>query len=80
MIRRIAAVLSLITFAFCLIRGMLAENDFVTTLERALEAMFVMFLVGLIVGWMAQRMLDENLSDQEKKPENEESNSTPQDR
>jgi galactitol-specific phosphotransferase system IIC component len=80
MIRRVAGAMALIAFALCLIMGILAGNPFVTTLERALQAMFVLFFVGLVVGWMAQRMLDENLSDQEKKSENEESNSTPQDR
>ena len=80
MVRRIAGAMALIAFALCLIMGMDAGNPFVTTLTRALKAMFVTFIVGLITGWMAQRMLDENLSDQEKKSEKQESNSTPQDR
>jgi hypothetical protein len=80
MVRRIAATMALIAFALCLVMGIVAENDFGTTLTRGLKAMFVTFFVGLALGAMAQRMLDENLSDVEKKKEIEESNSTPQDR
>jgi len=80
MIRRIAATMALIAFALCLVMGIVADNDLATTLARGLKAMFVTFFVGLAVGAMAQRMLDENLSDAEKKKEFEESKSTPQDR
>ncbi len=80
MTRRIAATLALIVFALCLVMGIVAENDLGTSLSRGLKAMFVTFFVGLALGAMAQRMLDENLSDLEKKKEIEESNSTPQDR
>ena len=72
--------MALIAFALCLVMGIVAENGLATTLSRALCAMFVVFLVGLIVGTMAQRMLDENLSVHEKKAEIEESKSSPQDR
>ena len=72
--------MALIAFALCLVMGIVAENDFATTLSRALKAMFVTFFVGLVIGVMAQRMLDENLSDQPKSEELEESKSTPQDR
>jgi uncharacterized membrane protein len=78
--RRIAAVMALIAFAVCLVMGIVAENDIATTLSRALCAMFVVFFVGLVLGAMAQRMLNENLSDLEKKAEIEESKSSPQDR
>ena len=80
MTRRIAATLALIVFALCLVMGIVAENDLGTTLSRGLKAMFATFFIGLALGAMAQRMLDENLSDLEKKKEIEESNSTPQDR
>ena len=80
MVRRIAATMALIAFALCLVMGIVAENDFSTTVSRALKAMFVTLFVGLIVGSMAQRMLDENLSALAKKKEFEESKSTPQDR
>jgi predicted MFS family arabinose efflux permease len=78
--RRIAATMALIAFALSLVMGILAENDLATTLSRALLAMGGTFFVGLIVGSMAQRMLDENLSDQEKKTEIDQSKSTPGDR
>ena len=80
MVRRIAATMALIAFALCLVMGIVAENDYVTTVSRALKAMAVTFFVGLVVGSMAQRMLDENLSVIEKKPEINESKSPPLDR
>ncbi|HWE02902.1 MAG TPA: hypothetical protein VG326_10885 [Tepidisphaeraceae bacterium] len=72
--------MSLIAFAMCLVMGIVTENDFVTTVSRALKAMFVMLFVGLVIGSMAQRMLDEKLSDQEKKPDLDASKLTPRDR
>ncbi|MDB5355881.1 MAG: hypothetical protein JWN24_2334 [Phycisphaerales bacterium] len=77
---RIAAVMALIAFALCLLMGMGAENTLSTTLVRALEAMGVTFVVGLAIGTMAQKMLDENLSAGEKKSEIEESKPAPRDR
>lgn len=59
--RRLAAVSSLIVFALCLVLGLRADNTFATTLTRALVAMAGAFVVGLGVGHVAQRMLDENL-------------------
>ena len=52
--------MSLVVFAVCLVMGIRAENSFETTVERALEAMAVTLGVGLVVGTMAQKMLDEN--------------------
>jgi uncharacterized membrane protein len=46
---------------------MLAHNSFSTTVLRALQAMVVTFVVGLAVGWAADRMLDENLRAEETK-------------
>ncbi len=69
--RRIAATLSLIVFADCLLIGAFeANNSFSTTVQRALVAMMVTLIVGLVVGAMAQKMLDENLKPQEEKLEN----------
>ena len=68
---RIAAALSMIVFAICLVIGAFeANNGFVTTVQRALAAMMVTLVVGLIVGWMAQKMLDENLKNHEEKAHN----------
>lgn len=72
MAQRIAAGLALIAFALCLLVGSLgAGNPFGTTVLRALAAMAVTFVVGLIVGSMAQKMLDENLRNHEQKLKNE---------
>ena len=80
MVRRFAATTALVAFALCLVMGIVAENDYVTTLSRALKAMLATFFVGLLVGAMAQRMLNENLSALGKKTEIEERKSPPQDR
>ena len=62
MARRMAAVLALVVFAVCVIAGMAAGNPFETVLSKALVAMAATFVVGLVVGAMAQKMLDENLA------------------
>jgi hypothetical protein len=59
---RLAAILALLVFAVCLVVGGLETgNTFSTTVGRALAAMAGTFVVGLIVGSMGQRMIDENL-------------------
>jgi len=61
---RIASILSLISFTVCLIvGGFQADNSFTTAVSRALAAMAGSMLVGLVIGWMAQKMLDENLKE-----------------
>ena len=72
---RIAATTSLIAFALCLVMGMLAENPFATILLRALAAMVVTLIVGMILGAMGQKMIEENLKNAEKSSENPESKS-----
>jgi len=62
--------MSLIIFAACLLIGIQAENSFGTTIGRALVAMAGTFVIGLIIGAMAQKMLDENLAQQEQKDKN----------
>ena len=76
MSRRIAACLSLLVFATCLVAGIDAGNTFATTIGRALLAMAATFVIGLVLGAMGQRMIDENLkaakeklSDSATKPE-----------
>ena len=59
--KRLAGCCALVVFAFCLILGIRAGNTFSTTVTRALVAMAGTFVVGLGVGAVAQRMLDENL-------------------
>jgi hypothetical protein len=62
MVRRIAGTLSLLAFAICLVAGLAARNSTATILANALLAMGVTFVVGLVVGAMAQKMLDENVA------------------
>ena len=68
MARRMAAALSLVVFAVCVIAGLNAGNSFETVLTKALLAMAATFGVGLVVGGMAQKMLDENLAAEAAKP------------
>jgi uncharacterized membrane protein YfcA len=67
--KKIAAALSLLVFAMCLLCGVAAHNSFSEILVRALEAMFATLVVGSIVGAMAQKMLDENIAQIAKKSE-----------
>jgi hypothetical protein len=68
--RRLAATASLIVFAICLLTGIQAENSIGTSIQRGLVAMFGTLIVGLVVGTMAQKMLDENVQAQEEKVKN----------
>lgn len=61
MAKRIAGALSLVAFTLCLATGWQAENSFGTTVSRALLAMVVTLIVGLIIGAMGEKMLEENL-------------------
>jgi len=74
---RIAATTSLIAFALCLVIGMLAENPFSTILLRALAAMVVTLVVGMVLGAMGQKMIEDNLKSAEKSSEIPESKSAP---
>ena len=60
--RRVAAIMALVAFAVCILVGLQAENPFATIVSRALVAMAVTFVVGLVVGTMAQKMVDENVA------------------
>ena len=62
MVRRVAGCLALLAFAVCLIAGLNAGNSTATVLSNALAALGVTFVVGLVVGAMAQKMLDENVA------------------
>ena len=68
MARRMAAALALVVFAVCVIAGLGAGNSFETVLGKALLAMAGALAVGLVVGGMAQKMLDENLAAEAAKP------------
>jgi hypothetical protein len=65
MVNRVAAVSALLAFVLCLIvGGVEADNTFATTVERALEAMGATLIIGLVIGGMAKRMLEENVQSQ----------------
>lgn len=70
--RRLAVAVALIAFAVCLICGLMAENSFVETVRRGLIAMFVTLAVGLVIGAMGQKMLEENVKQMAKKSESSE--------
>ena len=60
---RLAAALSLVVFAVCLlVGGLQAGNPFGTTVLRALGAMAGTFVIGLVIGTMAEIMLKESLA------------------
>jgi hypothetical protein len=80
MTRKMAVSVSLVVFALCLTLGLAADNSFVETVSRALKALFGTLVVGLLVGAMAQKMLEENIKQLAKKSQIQEAKSQPQDR
>jgi NhaP-type Na+/H+ or K+/H+ antiporter len=71
MAQRIAGACALVVFAICLWAGANAGNPFTTVVYRALVAMIGTLVIGLIIGVMAQKMLDENLNIEEEKLKND---------
>jgi NhaP-type Na+/H+ or K+/H+ antiporter len=68
MVNRIAGVLALLVFIVCLLTGGIgADNTFATTVERALTAMAVTLVIGLVLGSMARKMLEENVKSESEK-------------
>lgn len=47
-------------FAVTILLGLSAGNPAEVTLTRAVQALFVFCLIGLCVGWVANRVLDEH--------------------
>ncbi len=81
MAQRIAVTISLLAFAMCLWAGGIeAGNTFATTVWRALLAMGATLVIGLIVGAMAQKMLDENLAAEQEKLKNSSTDQSRSDR
>lgn len=60
MVRLTGAALGFLAFAIAIFLGLSAGNSPETTLTRAMQAMFAFFGLGLIVGWVARRVLDEH--------------------
>ena len=54
--------MSLVAFAVCILVGLQAGNPFTTVVAKALLALVATFILGLVIGTMAQKMLDENLA------------------
>jgi tetrahydromethanopterin S-methyltransferase subunit C len=62
--QRLAGTLAILAFAICLvIGGVVADNPLTTTIARALVAMIATLVVGLIVGYAAQKMIDERMAE-----------------
>jgi uncharacterized membrane protein YqgA involved in biofilm formation len=74
--QRIAAALAMVVFAVCLLAGINAGNPFTTVVSRAMLAMLVTLVIGLVLGAMAQKMLDENLRNEGEKLKNDSVNSS----
>jgi hypothetical protein len=79
MARTIAGITALLVFAVCAIVGANAGNTFSTAVGRALVAMAGTFVIGLIVGAMGQKMMDERKA-QEDKLKEKSTESQPSDR
>jgi hypothetical protein len=83
MTRRIAASMALVAFVVCILVGLQADNTFSTIVGKALLAMATTFILGLVIGTMAQKMLDENLAARtpaETNPKDSQAESGPSDR
>ena len=59
--RLIAGSIALVAFMIALAMGVAAGNDATTTVGRAIIAMLSCYLVGLGVGMVGQRTVDEHL-------------------
>ncbi len=57
----VASCLALIGFAAAILAGLSVDNPASTTISRALVAMFVCYIIGLAVGAVAQRAVQEHV-------------------
>lgn len=60
MARLCGAALGFFAFAATVFLGLSAGNPVEVTLKRAMQAMFLFFGLGLCVGWVACRVIDEH--------------------
>ena len=66
--KKLASTLALLAFAACLVAGGVhAGNPFTTTIQRALLAMACTYVIGLVIGSMAEKMIEENVKAAQKK-------------
>jgi len=75
MVKSIGAALGLFAFAVTAALGLLAGNPAEVILLRALWAMVIFCLIGILTGWVASRVLDEHMLDKERELSESESNS-----
>ena len=59
MIRLCGAALGFLAFATAVFLGLVTGNPTEDILVRAIQAMFIFFFLGLFVGWIAYRVVDE---------------------
>jgi hypothetical protein len=57
----IASSLGLIGFIIAILAGLAADNPATTTIVRALAAMFICYVVGMMLGTMATHALNEHI-------------------
>jgi hypothetical protein len=55
-----AGRLSLIAFVTAVLRGLLGQADFFGTIQTALVSLGVFYVLGLVVGEAARRIVEEN--------------------
>lgn len=76
MAQRIAVALALVVFVVCLLAGLAADNPFDTVVMRATLGMLATLVIGLVLGAMAQKMLEENLKVEREKIKNHSAGTT----
>ena len=67
--RYASAFLGLLAFSVTVFAGLAAHNSFRSVLSKALWAMFVFFLIGLVVGGAAQLVVREHVRRREEEPD-----------
>ena len=60
MIRYCGAALGCLAFAVTIVIGLVSQVPVETTLVRAIQALFLFAVLGLFVGWVAHRVIDEH--------------------
>ena len=60
MVRLCGAALGFLAFATTVFLGLIAGNPVEHILIRAIQALFLFFFLGLFVGWIASRVVDEH--------------------
>lgn len=60
--RFFGAVSGLLMFSAMILRGLSTGNPVAVVLSRALVGLFVGVALGAVVGWVAQRVIDEHVA------------------